>query len=412
MEAIDGERARAFVLAKQGLGAVPGPSTVLEVVEATGGVYGTAPTCYLACAARLDGFRVADLDHELYTRRSLVRLRCMRGSAYIEPADDLPAIFAATRDERDLARVVKAAGIGEAEYGRLAAAIEAALRGREPATVAEIRELIGDPTKALSHVVGLMGRQGRLARATVRGGWKSDVYAYALWEEWVGEPLSEAEPVDARAQLARRYLAAYGPASAEDLRWWAGWRAGETRAALAALDDEVATVDVDGSPALVLASETEALAATEPDAGRGTRLLPVWDSYYMGYRDRSRQVRAQDYANVYDKAGNGTSVGGGGRRGRGRLGAGRGGRRRGGGARGALLGRGSGVVERGGGGGRAHRDDARRERRARGARRAPRPAGRRRPQRLPRSDPAGAYFFLTAIETLAMAVATAPSRTR
>lgn len=298
MPATDLDRARAFVLAKQGLGAAPGPASVLGVVDATGGVYGTAPTCYLACAARLEGFRIEDLDAELYERRSLVRLRCMRGSAYIEPAGALPAIFAATRDDRALARVVKAAGIDEAEYERLAGEVEAVLRGREPAAVAEIRALLGDAPKALSHVVGLMGRQGRLARATVRGGWKSDVYTYALWEEWVGEPLSEADPVDARAQLARRYLAAYGPATAGDLRWWAGWKAGETKAALAALEDEVEAVDLAGTDALVLASEAEALAGTEPDAGRGTRLLPVWDSWFMGYRDRARQVRPEDYPNV------------------------------------------------------------------------------------------------------------------
>jgi uncharacterized protein (DUF2267 family) len=310
MEATDLDRARAFVLAKQGLGAAPGPADVLGVVEATGGVYGTAPTCYLACAARLTGFRVEHLDAELYEHRSLVRLRCMRGSAYVEPAGALPAIFAATRDDRALARVVKAAGIEEAEYERLARAVEAALRDHErPATVAEIRELLGaEAPKALSHVVGLMGRQGRLARATVRGGWKSDVYAYALWEDWVGEPLSEADPVDARAQLARRYLAAYGPATADDLRWWAGWKAGETKAALAALGDELATVDLEGTEALVLATETDALADADPDAGRGTRLLPVWDSWFMGYRDRARQVSREDYPNVYDKAGNATSV--------------------------------------------------------------------------------------------------------
>ena len=308
MPTTDLDRARAFVLLKQGLGAHAGPADVPGVVEATAGVYGTAPTCYLACAARLDGFRAEDLDRELYEHRSLVRLRCMRGSAYIEPAHALPAIFAATREEKALARIVKAAGISEAEYERIAAEVESALAGREPATVAEIRELVDDAPRALGYVIGLMGRQGRIARATVRGGWKSDVYAYALWEDWVGEPLSEADPVDARAQLARRYFAAYGPATREDLRWWAGWKAGETKAALAALEDELVTVDLDGTEALLLASEAEAFADTETDAGRGTRVLPVWDSYFMGYRDRARQVAKEDYANVYDKAGNGTSV--------------------------------------------------------------------------------------------------------
>jgi hypothetical protein len=278
------------------------------VIEATGGVYGTAPTCYLACAARLEGFRVGDLDRELYERRSLVRLRVMRGSAYIEPAEALPSIFAATREEKAMARIVKAAGIDEAEYERLAKRVEAELRGGDPATVAELRERLGDAPRALNYVVALMGRTGRLARATVRGGWKSDVYAYALWEDWVGEPLAEVDPDVAHADLARRYLRAYGPATAADLRWWAGWNATATKGALAALGDEAERVEVGGVEMLVLAGEAEALSDTQPDAGRGTRLLPVWDSWFMGYRDRARQVAEADYPNVYDKAGNCTSV--------------------------------------------------------------------------------------------------------
>jgi hypothetical protein len=305
---VKGDTARAFVLAKQGLSQA-GPQDVVGVVEATAGVYGTAPTCYLSCAARLEGFRVGDLDAELYERRSLVRLRCMRGSAYIEPAAALPEVFAATREEKALERVVKAAGISAAEYERLAERIDATLAGRPPATVAEIRGLLGeDAPKALNYVVALMGRQGRLARAEVRGGWKSDVYAYARWEEWVGAPLGEVDPAAARAALARRYLRAFGPATADDLRWWAGWKVADTRAALAALGDEAAPVELDGAEALVLADEVDALAAADPAAAAGVRLLPVWDAYFMGYRDRSRQVRDDDYANVYDKAGNATSV--------------------------------------------------------------------------------------------------------
>lgn len=308
MAATDLDRARAFVLAKQGLGASGGPGDVLGVIEATAGVYGTAPTCYLACAARLEGFRVADLDRELYEHRSLVRLRCMRGSAYVEPVDAVGSIMAATREEKAMARIVKAAGISEAEYERLAERVEDELRGGEPATVAELRTRLGDAPKALNYVVALMGRTGRVARATVKGGWKSDVYAYALWKDWVGEPLPEVDPGVAHADLARRYLAAYGPAAPGDLRWWAGWNARQVKGALTALGDEAARVEVDGVEMLVLAGELDALEATEPDAGRGTRLLPVWDSWFMGYRDRSRQVAEADYGNVYDKAGNGTST--------------------------------------------------------------------------------------------------------
>jgi hypothetical protein len=74
-------RARAHVLAKQGLGTrLP----AADAVVATAGIYGTAPTCYLSTAARAANFRLADLDALLCDKRSVIRLRCMRGMAYIE----------------------------------------------------------------------------------------------------------------------------------------------------------------------------------------------------------------------------------------------------------------------------------------------------------------------------------------
>jgi uncharacterized protein YcaQ len=89
-------QARAFVLAKQGLSGV-GCKSVYDTTLATAGVYSAAPTRYLSFAARVREFRLAHLDKEYYRRRRLVRLRCMRQSAYIEPLEALPAVVGAKR---------------------------------------------------------------------------------------------------------------------------------------------------------------------------------------------------------------------------------------------------------------------------------------------------------------------------
>ncbi|REE99636.1 winged helix DNA-binding protein [Thermomonospora umbrina] len=309
-------RARTHVLVKQGL-AGEGLGSVLEAVAATGGVYGTAPTCYLSCAARVPGFRVADLDRELYEERSVVRTRAMRGMAYIEPLDLLPALFACTGEARDktLVRIAKYAEMTEAETLALADRIEAALHGREPMTVQEIRAVLGGDLpgnrNALQMTVALLGRYGRIVRTRARGTWRSDLYPYARWADWVGAPVEDVDPAAARVEVARRYLRAYGPATTDDLKWWTGWTKRDTVPTIQALGDEITAVSLDGGDAWVLSDEADTLAALDPAAGHGTRLLPVWDAYFMGYANnggRSRQVREEDYPRVYDKSGNATSV--------------------------------------------------------------------------------------------------------
>jgi hypothetical protein len=308
-------RATAHVLAKQGLAGARLPA-VSDAVVVTAGIYGTAPTCYLSAAARVDGFRLADLDAELYDKRSVVRLRCMRGMAYMEPLDLLPVLFACTGEAPDktLRRIGKYSGLGEDGVLALADRVLDAMAGKPPMTVREIREALGADVpgakEGLQFTVAMLGRTGKVVRAEVRGSWRSDNYAYALWRDWVGAPVEEIDPAAARAELARRYLRAFGPATTDDLKWWSGWTKRDTVAALDAISDEVAPVSVDGLDSWVLAAEHDVLTGTEPVPS--VRLLPVWDTYLMAYATspagRARQVAEADYPKVYDKAGNGTSA--------------------------------------------------------------------------------------------------------
>ena len=211
------------------------------------------------------------------------------------------------------ARILRQCGLDAAGYEALAQRIEATLRGQPPMTVQELRGALGEDApahrEALPFAVGLLGRQCRVLRARVRGGWQSDVYAYAGWGDWLGAPAEPLEPAVARAELARRYLRAFGPAMADDLRWWAGWAARDASAAIAALGDEVEHVAIDDAgEALILADDLDALRTADPGSAAGVRLLPLWDAYTMGYAARARLVAAADLPRVYDRSGNGTAV--------------------------------------------------------------------------------------------------------
>lgn len=302
------DRVRAFSTRRQGLSG-PRFGSVGEAVLGTGGVYSSSPTCYLSLAARVEAFTLGDLDRELYETRSVVRLRAQRQMAYVQPVAELPMFMAAARPgPAGRASVLRQMGATYAEYEAAAARVEEVMAGREPMSVAEIRAELDEENLRL--VVALMTRETRLVRTRPRGSWRSDGYGYARWRDWVGAPVDGLDAADARVALARRYLSVLGPATAEDLRWWAGWKVGETKAALATLDGETAVVRLgypDGAvEALILGVDLPALEEAAP-VGE-VRLLPMWDAYPMGYRDRRRIVAPGRHGQVIDPVGNATSM--------------------------------------------------------------------------------------------------------
>jgi putative protein-(glutamine-N5) methyltransferase len=101
----------------------------------------------------------------------------------------------------------------------------------------------------------------------------------------------------ARAELARRWLLAFGPAPAADLQWWAGWTGAQTKAALAALD--VREVDLEGRPGVVLASDE----AFDDDVASVASLLPALDPTPMGWQSRDWYLDPHGPA-LFDRTGN------------------------------------------------------------------------------------------------------------
>lgn len=98
-----------------------------------------------------------------------------------------------------------------------------------------------------------------------------------------------AVPDDLDAVLGRAvlgYLAGHGPATVADVAWWTKLPKGQIRRGVAAVPEKVVAIDVDGTEYLVTAERLDRL----DDLARlddTVRLLPAFDEWYLGYRDRS-----------------------------------------------------------------------------------------------------------------------------
>jgi hypothetical protein len=109
------------------------------------------------------------------------------------------------------------------------------------------------------------------------------------------------DPLDAGAELTRRYLRAHGPATAKDIAyWWARQSVTKVRPWLARLGDEVVEVSVDGEPHLALAEDLGSLRRQQ--ANGDVRLLPAFDQYVLAAaRDIEHLVPAGHRDEVFRK---------------------------------------------------------------------------------------------------------------
>jgi winged helix DNA-binding protein len=296
---------------------VPSPGGVASAVAGIIGLHGTDPaSVYLAAWARTGASR-ADIEHALYAEGALVRMLGMRRTVFVVPAGLMPVIQAACTDQiaermrRDLAKRVRESAIAEDGAAWLKEAGEATIRAlaaRGSATGAELArdeprlraqivysgaegKSYGGPVNVTTRLLTLLSAEGLIVRGRPRGGWTSSQFTWTVAPDQPGP-----DAVAARAELARRWLHAFGPAAPADLQWWAGWTATQTRQALGQL--ELAGVDLDGTAGVMLAADQDVPAAEPWPA-----LLPALDPAAMGWRDRGWYLGGHAAA-LFDRSGN------------------------------------------------------------------------------------------------------------
>lgn len=278
---------------------------IANVVKAVGGIQAQEwPAAQLSIRARSQGLTAADIQQAKDQARSVVRGWYMRGTLHLVAAEDdrwLRPLLAPDlirqaqrrRTELGLDEVKAANGVKEmaevlGQYGPLTRAElvdQLAQRGIQ---------LIGQAAPYLIHLAVMRG----IARY---GPDREKEPTFILSVEGNGE--GEALPAEeARQRLAHRYLAAYGPARPEDLAAWSGFSSSETRAAWQGLTGELLEVRIEGEPAWML-KEQAAWLDESPPAAPAVRLLPRYDTYLLGYKNRNLAVAPEHARRVHPGGG-------------------------------------------------------------------------------------------------------------
>lgn len=118
-------------------------------------------------------------------------------------------------------------------------------------------------------------------------------------DQWVG-PFDQLDPVESLAEVARRFLTAYGPARVEEFaRWW-GVQPKAVRPVLTA-DHGIVAVDVEGGKPAWTVPDAPGVKAGDAPA---VRLLPLFDPYTVAVRrNGERPLSGPEKDLVYRKAG-------------------------------------------------------------------------------------------------------------
>lgn len=234
-----------------------------------------------ALRARATGLAMADLDAARASGEVVVTW-LMRGTLHLVAARDVGWLHALTAGRQSTSGKRRLRQLGVVDVAeRAVELVDDALADGAPHTRAELTGRlagIGVPARgqAAIHLLGLAARR----RVCVLGPAVDGEPAYVSWRAWVGD--GEVPVDDPLVELARRYLAAHGPATDADLATWSGLPLRDVRAGLRAIGDE-------------LVSETDGLLALRrsvPDESPPLppRLLPAFDPYLLGWRDRTFAV--------------------------------------------------------------------------------------------------------------------------
>jgi hypothetical protein len=301
--------------------AEPAPS-VEAVAEGLVGLHSSDPiTVFLSLRARLKHFDIADLEGALYERKSLVRMLGMRRTMFVVPIDLAATMDVACtqpisiRERKRLVDLVEGQGLaknGARWLERVEERTFAALREMGEATATQLTKVVPELGRKLTfgegkkwagevgmstRVLFLLASEGRIVRGRPLGTWVSSQYRWAPTDGWLEGGLPAVEPAKARVDLVQRWLRAFGPGTANDIKWWTGWTMRQTLATLEAA--EGVEVELSTGSGYVLRDDTRRTGVVKPWVG----LLPGLDPTAMAWKDRAWYL-GDHGAVLFDRNGN------------------------------------------------------------------------------------------------------------
>ncbi len=260
------------------------PLGIRDAVERLVGLQAQAPLApYLGLWLRLEGF-TTDALAEAMRSRAVLRTHLWRSTIHLLTGRDALALRPLMQPQLERSvRNTLVRHVSDARLGVLVPATRALLHSgtftRPQLAAALQREHPADESAAVAAAVGSLVPT---VQVTPRGVWgESGAAAWTTLERWTGGPLMTQAP-DA-AEVLVRYLAAFGPSSAADMRKWSGLSG--LRPAIERLRPRLRTFRDERGVELF---DLPDAPLPDPETPAPPRFLPEYDNVLFGHEDRAR----------------------------------------------------------------------------------------------------------------------------
>ncbi len=297
------EQVRAIRIGAQKLEPRADRGALVETVRAVCGIQAQlTPAMLLALRARIHGLTLKDVQTAIDPDRQLVRTWAMRGTLHLLPRDDvgwivglLGPVFAAKDKRRrlQLGLTNDLCHEGLAAIGEILSEDGALTRGELVERLAERGIVVERKSQAPIHLIAYAALEGIVCLGPDRPNGES---TYVYRDRWLG-PQPAPDRDAALAELVRRYLDGYGPASRQDFASWSGLSLAEAKKGWQLANVEANYSEVRLGNLTLWMSKT--VKHDSQQLSPVVRLLPAFDTYLLGYANRDQVVRPEHLSEVY-----------------------------------------------------------------------------------------------------------------